>query len=208
VKDQPDTPRLFLIIGGEIRGPFQPEQLRQLVEGGAITPATDASYAATGPWRVLSGHPESANLFPQRSEIHFKPAEFETVNRATVPPVDHRELIAWANLPPPPSAFLRQDSAAPAIPKPEPVNEVLEIVREVARVDARYEKPMVFPSRRQQYRHLIHYLILAAIGTGAVASIGFFYRPIDSGSVLILGSWAVLYNGGLAIIMRTLRAQR
>jgi hypothetical protein len=51
-------------------------------------------------------------------------------------------------------------------------------------------------------------LILAATGTGAVASIGFFYRPIDLDSVMILGSWAVLYNGGLAIILRTLSAQR
>jgi hypothetical protein len=208
VQDRQDTPRLFLILGGEIRGPFRPEQLHQLVEGGAITPATDAAHAATGPWRALSDWPEGANLFPQRPEIRFKPAEFETVNHDSVPPVDHRELIAWANLAPPPGASRSPGSAAPATPKTEPVNEVRAIVREVARVDAQFEKPMVFPPRRHQHRLLIHYLILAAIGTAVVASIGFIYRPIDTDSVLILGSWAVLYNGGLAIIMRTLRAQR
>jgi hypothetical protein len=208
VQESQATPRLFLLLGGEIRGPFRPEQLHQLVEGGAITPATEAALAATGPWSPLGGRPEGATLFPKRPELQFKPAEFEAVNRNSVPPVDHRELIAWANLAPPPGAIMAQGSATPSTPKVEPVNEVLEIVREVARVDAQFEKPMVFPTRRHRYRHLLHYLLLAAIGTAGVASIGFFYRPIDSASVVILGGWAVLYNGGLAIIMRTLSAQR
>jgi len=207
VQESQATPRFFLILGGEIRGPFRPEQLAQLVEGGAITPATASALAATGPWNPLGGRPECATLFPKRPELRFKPGEFETVNRDSVPPVDHRELIAWANLAPPLGAT-KVPGAAPAAPKPEPVNEVLEIVREVARVEARFEKPMVFPTRRHQYRHLIQYLILAAIGTAGVASIGLFYRPIDSASVVILGGWAVLYNGGLALIMHTLRSQR
>lgn len=195
-------------LGGEVRGPLRPAQLLELAEGGAITPATHAAASADGPWRPIQEWPECTTLFPPRPTLQFKAAAFETVNRHSTPPVDHRDLIAWANLPPPGGAAKTSGPAAPAAPKPEPVNEVLEIVREVARIEAKYEKPMVFPTRRHQYRHLIHYLILAAIGTAGVVGIGFYYRPLDPMSMSILSGWAVLYNGGLAMIMQMLGPRR
>lgn len=190
--------RLFLLLGGEIRGPFRSEQLHELVAGGAITPATEAATSATGPWSPLSAWPDCDTLFPQRPEILFKAAEFVAVNSPSTPPVDHRDLIAWANLAPPPGVV---KPTAPTAPKPDPVNEVLEFVREVARVDEKYAKPMVFPTRRHQYRRLLHYLILAAVGCAVVVGIGIYYRPLDAMSVMILSGWAILYVGGLAMIM-------
>ena len=191
-------------IGHEVRGPLDPTQLRELAEGGAITPATEAAAAATGPWRPIRDWPEYPTLFPPRPVLLFKAAEFEAVNRGSTPPVDHRDLIAWANLPPPAGAAQGSALAAPAAPKPEPVNEVLEIVREVARVDALHAKPMVFPTRPKLSRRFVHYLILAAIGNGLLGCVVLYYSPIDQMSAVIFAGWAVLSNGGLAFIMLTM----
>jgi hypothetical protein len=185
-------------IGGEVRGPLRPAQLSELVEGGAITPATEAAAGAAGPWSPIKDWPECATLFPPRPVLTFKAAEFEAVNLRPTPPVDHREMIAWANLPPPAGVA---KNPAPAAPKPEPVNEVLEIVRAVAKEEAKYEKPMVFPTRRHQHRRLIHFLMLAAAGSAVVAGVGFIYRPLDELSMTILCGWTILYIGGLAMIM-------
>jgi hypothetical protein len=180
---------------------LRPAQLQTLAEGGAITPATEAATSAAGPWSPIKTWPEYAQLFPPRPTLLFKAAEFEAVNRRATPPVDHRDLIAWANLPPPASAVKKPVPATPAAPKPEPVNEVLEIVREVAREEAKHAPPMVFPTRRHQHRRLLYFLTLAAIGSAGVAGLGFYYRPLDEMSVAILCGWAVLYIGGLAMIM-------
>ena len=188
-------------IGGEVRGPLRPTQLHELVEGGAISPATEASASTTGPWRPIRDWPEYPTLFPPRPTLLFKAAEFDAVNRGSTPPVDHRDLIAWANLPPPVGAAKAAAPAAPAAPKPEPVNEVLEIVREVARVDALHAKPMVFPERPKVSRRFVHYLILAAIGNALFGCVILYYWPIDQLSAVIFGGWAALSNGGLAYIM-------
>jgi hypothetical protein len=194
------APRLFLRLSGEIRGPFRQAQLLELAEGGAITPATEAAATATGPWSPISAWPECTTLFPPRPTLQFKAAEFEAVNRQSIPPVDHRELIAWANLEPPAGAV----PASSSVVKPEPVNEVLEIVREVARVDALHAKPMVFPTSRRLSRRFVHYLILAAIGNGLLGCVVLFYWPIDELSAAIFAGWAALFNMGLAAIMLTM----
>jgi hypothetical protein len=191
-------------ISGELRGPLRPAQLRELAEGGAITPATEAAAAATGPWRPIRDWPEFTTLFPPRPTLNFKAAEFEAVNRGSAPPVDHRDLIAWANLPPPAGAAPATAPATPSTPKPEPANEVLEIVREVARVDRLHAKPMVFPDRPKLSLRFKHYLILAALGNALLAAIVLFYWPIDELSAAIFAGWAALFNMGLAAIMLTM----
>ncbi|HWA26308.1 MAG TPA: DUF4339 domain-containing protein [Lacunisphaera sp.] len=191
-------------IGGEAKGPLRPAQLRELAEGGAITPATEAAASADGPWRPIREWPEHLAIFPPRPILQFKAPEFEAVNRGPAPPVDHRELIAWANLPAPAGGKPAASPGSPITPKPEPVNDVLELVREVARVDALHAKPMVFPDRPKLSRRFVHYLILAATGNALLGGTVLHYWPIDELSAAIFGGWAVLFNGGLAFIMLTM----
>lgn len=190
-----------LRFASAVRGPLRPAQFHELAEGGAISPATEAAMSADGPWSRLETWPCHAELFPARPTLTFKNTEFEKVNRDTTPPVDHRELIAWANLEPPANG--PKSSGPTRAPKPEPAtaNEVLDIVREVVRVEQKFAKPMVFPSRRQVSRRFLHYLVLAVIGNGMMAGIALYYSPIDEMSTMILGGWAALFNLGLAVIM-------
>lgn len=189
-------------IGHVVRGPLHLAQLLELAEGGAITPTTDAAASATGPWSPINTWPEGAQLFPARPTLLFKATEFEHVNRGSSPPVDHRDLIAWANLPPPVGAAKAPGPVILAAPKPEPVNEVLEIVREVARVDLQHAKPLVFPSRRKMSRRFMHCLIMAAIGNGLLVVFTLGYDGMsDEWSRLIIFGWTGLFNAGLAVIM-------
>lgn len=185
-------------IGGEVRGPFRLAQLIELAEGGAITPATEAALAADGPWSPVQAWPECAQIFPPRAARGFKATEFTSVNRDSAPPVDHRDVIAWANRPPPPGV----KPAIPTPPKPEPVSEVAEMVREVARIDALRAKPEVITPRKNANRRLVHYFILAALGNGVLAGIMFHYDALsDEWSRMIIFGWAGLYNAALAAIM-------
>ena len=194
--------RLYLRFAGEARGPYQLEQLLELVAGGVVNPTTEAAASAAGPWVRLETLAVGQTLFPPRPELRFKATEFEAVNRGSSPPVDHRDLIAWANLPPPMGAAKALEPVIPAAPKPEPVNEVLEIVREVARVDLQHAKPLVFPSRRKMTRRFKHYLLMAAFGNGLLVAFTLGYDGwSDEWSRLIIMGWTGLFNAGLAVIM-------
>ena len=196
--------KIFVRIGGEIRGPFAPPQLRELAEVAVIMPATEAAETPAGPWTRLEVLPWSAPLFPRRAEMSFKPAAFEKTNRDSAPPVDHRELIALAyrppaNLPPPLPAAGPAGAGTP--PKPEPRNEVEEMVREVARREAELPPPVLEVKRRGK-RRLVHYLVLLVAGNATLAAIPWYYGgPFDEFTTLVILSWFLFYNAGLAYAM-------
>ena len=121
-------PASYLLIGNEVRGPFTPDQLRTLAEVRAITPETDASDHAGGPWSKLQDRPDCAEIFPESRQFKFKARAFENVNQAAEPPVDHRELIAAANRRP--DAIPGAPPPPPPTPPPPGTNDVLDIVRE------------------------------------------------------------------------------
>ena len=119
-------PALFLRLKNEVRGPFRKEQLRELAELWVITPATEASESAAGPWQKIQEAAGYADVFPERIQYQFKTKEFARLNLDTTPPVDHRDLIAAAN---------RGRSTAPGFPppaspqSPTTVEEVLKLNR-------------------------------------------------------------------------------
>jgi hypothetical protein len=151
---------LFLRLNQEVRGPFGPELLAELARSGVITPATEVSASAAGPWILLQAVGDYASIFPVRPAVQFKTKPFERVNRASDVPVDHRALIAAANRPTPSPAAA--ESPRPA--NPAPPNEVVEILRENARAQARFEKPVDLTPRSNRRR--LDYLILMIAGNG------------------------------------------
>jgi len=199
--------KIFVRIGGALRGPFAPAQLRELAEVAVITPATEAAGTPAGPWTRLEALPWSAPLFPRRAEIGFKPAAFEKANRDSAPPVDHRELIAHANRPPPPGATERAaERQAAAGPDParkiEAPNEVLEMVQGVARREAELAPPPILQIKRRGRRRLVHYLVLLVAGNATLAAIPWYYGgPFDEFTAPVILSWFLFYNAGLAYAM-------
>jgi hypothetical protein len=151
---------LFLRLDQRIRGPFTPELLAELAQSGVITPATDASPDATGPWMPLQTLGDYAGMFPPRPAFQFRTKPFEHVNHASDPAVDLRTIIAAANRPPPPPATA--DSPRPA--KAPPHIDVAEILRENARIQACFEKPVDLTPRPNRRR--LDYLILMIVVNG------------------------------------------
>jgi hypothetical protein len=116
-------PVLFLRLNNEVRGPFGKDQLRELAELWVITPATEVSESAAGPWTRIQEAAGCADVFRERTHYQFKAREFTRLNLDTTPPVDHRDLIAAAN---------RGNSAAPGAPpsaSPKPLNAIEEIIK-------------------------------------------------------------------------------
>jgi hypothetical protein len=185
-------PASYLLIGNEVRGPFTPDQLRKLAEVGAITPETDASARAAGPWSKLQDRPDCAEFFPERRQFQFKAREFENVNQAPEPPVDHRELIAAAN---------RRPDAVPGVPPPLPppaANDVLDIVRETTRAQTRHEKAVDLTPRPNQ--RLRDYLILMVLVNGFLVADFILTRGSMVTSIFSL-SGIVLFSAGITWIM-------
>lgn len=89
----------FVRLDHEVRGPFTPDQLRELAERGLITLETEAAADAAGPWIMLRDSPACVEFFAARPGYEFKAGVFERVNQPGGPPVDHRDLIAAANRP-------------------------------------------------------------------------------------------------------------
>jgi hypothetical protein len=99
-------------------------------------------------------------MFPLRPAVRFKTKAFENVNRASYPAVDLPAIIAAANRPPPATA-----AAEPPRPaNPGPPIDVMEILRENARFQARTEKPVDLTSRSNRRRR--DYLILMIVVNG------------------------------------------
>ena len=151
---------LFLRINQEVRGPFSPELLVELARLGVITPATEASANATGPWVSLQAMADCAAIFPVRPETRFRSQTFEDANPASTHPVNVRELIAAANRPayPPPIAESPRPTGLP------PGIDVAEILRENARIQAQFEKRVDLTPRSNRRR--LDYLIVLAVVNG------------------------------------------
>jgi hypothetical protein len=197
------APGLFVQIGAEIRGPYDVEQLRQLAEVEVITPATEAAETATGPWTKLEMRTERAAVFPSRAQMKFKATEFAVKNRDSETPLDHRDMIAAANLPPPATAGAAAErfAAAEADKKSTASDEVGEMVREVARRHADFAPPPPPPKRRRWSRRLKLVAVLAVVGNAVLAAIPVAYGAMHDGqSMMMVGGWAVLYNGAMAML--------
>jgi hypothetical protein len=145
---------LYLRIDQKVRGPFSPELLTELAQSGVIAPATEASANAAGPWIPLQATEGCAELFPVRPALGFKSQTFENANPASAPPVDHFALIAAANRPASPQAKPGAQGTAGT----PTANEVVEILRENARIQAQFEKPLDLTPRSNRRRG--DYLIL------------------------------------------------
>ena len=170
-------PALFLRLNNEVRGPFRKEQLRELAELWVITPATEASESAAGPWTRIQETAGYADVFPERTQYQFKTKEFAKLNLDTTPPVDHRDLIAAAN---------RGSSTAPGF-HPPASSQSPTTVKEVLKLNRMHEsqagldilKPMPPPSKRRRNDYwivmiggnLFFFFILNALSGPAVGAL-------------------------------------
>jgi len=132
----------YLLLAGNVRGPFTPDQLRLLAVSGVIAPETAAAARREGPWSPMGERPDAAAIFPARREFQFKETEFERVNAAPGPRLEQREQIAAA----------RRDPAKAGEPPPPAPNDVLDMVRETARTGAQYDRPVDLTPRPNRRR--------------------------------------------------------
>jgi len=185
-----DLPQTYLRLQGVERGPFTVDQLRELADGGAITPATEAATDKTGPWAPLETFPQSEGLFPAPRQFQFKQREIEKASQPQLPSIDHRELIAAANRPLPPR------TSAPA---PAPPNDVVQILQSVARKQAMHEAPMEF--KRRPNRRLRDFLLLMVpVNTLLIIALVWNGRH-DPALFVFLVAAAGLLNAGAAWII-------
>jgi hypothetical protein len=187
-------PAIFVRIDDAVRGPFTPDQLRQLAEVGAITPETGASAQAGGSWLRLQDLPGCAEIFPQSRQFLFKAREFENVNQGPGPRVDLRDVIAAANRPP------AAPAAGPAsVPATAP-NEVFDILRQnrARERDAGLDELAPLPPRPNRRRR--DFLILL-IGGNLLFLTGFLTVPRNVVTVLFAFSGAVFYTASLVWVM-------
>jgi len=69
---------LFLRLNQEVRGPFGPELLAELAHSGVITPATEASADAAGPWIPLQALGDYGRMFPFGRRSGSRPSRLKT----------------------------------------------------------------------------------------------------------------------------------
>lgn len=92
------TPTVYIRWQGKPAGPFSAEQLRELLAGGTVTPATEAAPEPEGPWAPLEAGPLRGELFPS---VAFKIPAYERTNTSASPAIDLRDVIAAAQAPGP-----------------------------------------------------------------------------------------------------------
>jgi len=182
-----DPTSTYLLLSGDVRGPFTPDQLRLLAESGVIAPETAAAVRPEGPWSPMGARPDAAAIFPARREFQFKEAEFERVNAPTAG-LDHRDLIAAAQSGP----------ANAGEPPPPAPNDVLDLVRETARLGAQYEPPVDLTPRPNRRR--IDYLfgMIAVNGLLGTAIILSGHNLITT---LYAASGMVVFSAGFTWLM-------
>jgi hypothetical protein len=170
------------------------ELLAELAQSGVITPDTEASPEAAGPWIPLRAIEDCPSFFPVRPEVRFKSPTFDNVNLAPALPVDHHALIAAANRPAPPPAKPGAQGTA-GTPK---ANEVVEILRENARIQAQFEKPLDLTPRSNRRR--VDYLILMILVNGF-----FIWRMLasqgDPTTMVYSFSGIILFSVGITWVM-------
>jgi hypothetical protein len=177
-------PALFLRLNNEVRGPFRKEQLRELAELWVITPATEASESAAGPWKKIQESAGYADVFPERTQYQFKAKEFAKLNVDTTPPVDHRDLIAAANRGSSTAPGFRPPASSQA---PATVGEVLKLNREYERqagLDVLKPMPPASKRRRNDYLmvmiggNLFFFFVLNALSGPAVGALMVLFYTI------------------------------
>jgi hypothetical protein len=207
------TPKYFVRVGEEVRGPYDGAKLRELAEVGVVTTETEAAVARTGPWGTLAEHPERAAIFPERTQLGFKATEFAVINRkvteAEARPVEVQQMIAAAEVP---GKILKltagQAAVEPGKAKVEeaPPNEVELMVRAVNEVNAKFAGPPPPPPKRRMSSNLKLVLALAVLGNGVLLAIPFYYGAWeDFWGMLLVRAWFVIYNGGLVATYFVLR---
>jgi hypothetical protein len=154
----------YLRLQGKVLGPFALAQLRELAEGGAITPATEASADAGGPWSPLQTLPMRVLLFAERSP--FQPKEFERANVAG-PPLDHRAVIAAASRP------RAAGPAAATPPRPatgSPAHDVFALLRlNLATEKGRGLHELAPRPPKKSRRRRDYFVVLGCIGAAIYA---------------------------------------
>lgn len=197
-------PGWFVRMGDEVRGPYAIAQLQQLAEVDVITPATEAAASSAGPWEKLEAMAVAAVVFPPRRNLGFKAAEFTVDNRSSAAPVDLRDVIAAANapaLPPGANRTIARVTAAESGKTPDAANEVSAMVREVGRKEAEFAPPPPPPKPRRPSRRLVFVGVLALLGNAVLVAIPVAYGALgDDLSMSIIRAWAVMFNGGLAVL--------
>jgi len=187
-----DPPPLFLRLSDAVHGPFGAEQLRELADGGAVNPQTEAATDPAGPWTALETFSQGAALFPAPQHFQFKKREIERVNHSQLPPVDHHELIAAANRPLTP----RASSQPPPLP-----NDVVQILQGVARKQVAREALMDIKPRPN--RRLRDFLVLmiplnglligAILWTGLRSPIEFVFLVAALGILNAGAAWIIFF---------------
>jgi len=186
-------PVSFVRIDNEVRGPLTPDQLRELAEASTITPETEAATDAAGPWMRFCEIPDCIELFPERPQYKFKAALFEQVNRPDAPPVDHQDLIAAANRPPPSIPGRSPPPAAAA-------NQVLEILKFNRECEKRAGLDQLSAQPPRSNRRLLDYWILFALGNGFFGTA--LWLGWGNASVMVYSiSGVALFTGGLTWVM-------
>ncbi len=179
----PDAPTFFVRLNGVTRGPFTPDQLRELAEVGVVTPQAVASAQAAGPWSRLQDLPGGAGLFRERPQFQFKPREFERANLPDAAPVDHRELIAAAG---------RGKRQPPADRPPPTANDVKELLRENTRIQLQHEKPVdLTPRPNRRWRDFL--IAMTVVNGFFVASLLFGGGGVFALSGIVIGSAGITW---------------
>lgn len=190
----PQPAEVFLRLNQEVRGPFGLKLLTELARSGVITPDTEASANAGGPWIPIDMLGDYAAIFPIRPETRFKAAVFENANRSSALPVDHRAIIAAANRPSAPHEDV-QPSRSTRVGRP---NDVEEILRENTRMLARAEKPLDLTPRPNRRR--LDYVITMIVFNGF-----FVWRLIsnwgDPATMMFSLSGIVVVSSGITWVM-------
>jgi hypothetical protein len=197
------TPPYFVHVGGEVRGPYGVEQLRELAEVGVVAVKTEAAVDRTGPWGALENHPACEVIFPARARLGFKATEIVVLNPKVTEeaaPVNVQEMIAAAEVPGKMLKLSPQQAALePPVEKaPVAPNEVEEMVRAVREVEAKFAPPPPPPPPWRASGRLKLCGGLALLGNGVILAIPFFYGGWeDFWSMTIVKGWFVILNLGL-----------
>jgi hypothetical protein len=178
----PSGAGLFLRMPDGLRGPFGLDTLRELAADGVISPETIVGDSEEGPWIALGRYEIADELFKARRVFGFKDSEFVRANTQDSQPVDHNDLIWFAN-----QRLPAQKQEEPQAERPP--NDVQELVRSTTAANAAREPPMVFVKRQDRRRRDFIYLI--AVGDGVGAVLLFVVRNEPLPMVLVAGCMGI-----------------
>lgn len=200
------SPSYFVRVGGEVRGPYNVGQLKELAEVGVISRTTDAAMERAGPWATLATHPEREEIFPARAGLGFKPTEFAVLNKPEVAVAPHatevQKGLASARggarvLRPSHPPELAEHLAEKAVAPP---NEIELMVREVQALEAKFAPPPPPPKKWRPSGRLKLVGWLALLGNGVLVAIPVAYGAWgEFWTMIMFRGWFVIYNGALVV---------